>query len=163
MSTDYEPGTVAVATVRGVEGVRVIRAASFGHGYWIAPEWEADKICEDSVVTGVRPLVVLDLDAHLTKHWSSKQSLICSLKGHGYHGLAAIFEQAQTKPRRISEPGLWGVVEATRIDPMSTGETCEGKWFRTESKILPWTHESGSFTADWDDLIDPTLIREGLS
>lgn len=112
-------------------------------------------------VYDVRPLVVLDPD---DARVGGFRQWVSHLDGSNWPAavrMAAALDDA-TQPPRIPEPGLWGVVEATRSDPMSTGETCEGKWFRTASMVCPWTHESGAFTADWDDLIDPALIREGV-
>ena len=63
MST-YQPGTVAVATVRGAPNVRVVRV-----DYATTPEWMSfEQVCgplwhSAEFVTDVRPLVVLDLAA----------------------------------------------------------------------------------------------------
>lgn len=54
MTATYEPGQVAVATIRGVPNVRIFRSGSG----WQGPEnWIGD-----SRVTDIRPLVVLDLE-----------------------------------------------------------------------------------------------------
>lgn len=68
--------------------------------------------------------------------------------------------EAQAKPPRIPEPGLWGVVEST--------VTYEGTTYSTSLVRHPgpgtancWLDRSGSWFS-WDDLIDPVLIREGV-
>jgi len=69
--------------------------------------------------------------------------------------------EAQTKPPRIPEPGLWGVVEAS------------SKHFGGRREYIRTRKEKGSLLiearwygkhgyADWDDLIEPALIREGV-
>ena len=58
--------------------------------------------------------------------------------------------EAQTKPPRIPEPGLWGVVED------SAGDV----WICTEPHR--WTRIVDGVEWPWVDLIDPVLIREGV-
>ncbi len=60
VSAEYEPGTVAVATVRGEPNVRVMRRDD---RIWMAPTTiSGANVHHDHEVTDVRPLVVLDLD-----------------------------------------------------------------------------------------------------
>jgi hypothetical protein len=71
------------------------------------------------------------------------------------HRLAPMADQieAQTKPPRIPEPGLWSVVEA------GAGRIPIRRWVH---------HEEGWWVADtgdrlrWEDLEDPVLIRDGI-
>ncbi len=56
MSADYPPGTVATATVDGVQGVRVFCQAP---GRWAAPDAPTGAPCGE--LFDIRPLVVLDL------------------------------------------------------------------------------------------------------
>lgn len=65
----YEPGTVAVATVRGVPNVRVMHLAdAAGAGLAVGTKWISQSGVEcyyahrEDQVTDVRPLVVLDPD-----------------------------------------------------------------------------------------------------
>jgi hypothetical protein len=63
--------------------------------------------------------------------------------------------ERQTKPPRIPEPGLWGVVTAgdlTRDYWIHYRANGEEQWFSTDSGV----------TSTWDDLIDPTLVRSGI-
>ena len=156
MST-YEPGLPAVATVRRVEDVRVFRV----DGEWVSTRTvDGSYFHADYDVTDVRPLVVLDPSeanpvatrdlvlAHLVETLKRSDHL-------GNHGFADQIE-AQTKPARIPEPGLWGVVEAghkhlcgRRATFVRTG----GRWFDTS-----WVADY----AEWDDLVDPALVREGV-
>lgn len=58
--SEYEPGTVAVATVRGVPNVRVFRYSEVS---WVSSEPVKHTLVHHEVeghVTDVRPLVVLD-------------------------------------------------------------------------------------------------------
>ena len=83
--------------------------------------------------------------------------LVAFLRNGGWD-LTADQIEAQTKPARIPEPGLWGVVEASSI------YVNDRLTYVHHNKPGPWawaTQSRGS--CKWDDLIDPTLIREGLS
>ena len=170
--SEYEPGTVAVATVMGAPGVRVSRY----DGGWARLDdpdiFYSDKI-SPGMVADVRPLVVLDLEgcpfgfsadeaqkrmptwlrisadkvvAHEGAHTSGHVDLL--------RWLADRIE-GQAKPPRIDEPGPWAVVEASfdRDDEAQRQPFVRypGGW---ESV---WWHE-----VEWSDLIDPTLIREGV-
>ena len=62
--SEYKPGTVAVATVKGVEGVRVLaRPATLrSEGGWFSSERiGGSAVHYDEDVTEVHPLVVLDI------------------------------------------------------------------------------------------------------
>ena len=75
-------------------------------------------------------------------------------------------EARTPKPARIEEPGLWGVVEATFLNQRTRQpflrdnikENVGGGWVAIYGP--PGTDKR---RVDWDSLIDPTLIREGLS
>jgi len=91
-----------------------------------------------------RPLIVLDLDDH------DAVALARMLTEDGYEDIADQIE-AQTKPARIPEPGLWGVVEAGGY-----------RWVRYSlAGYDDWVDLLGKQN-EWDVLIDPTLIREGV-
>jgi len=159
----YEPGTVAVATVRGVEGVRIFLADPRSADEWTSAGlvdgtlWHKDKD-----VTDVRPLVVLDPDDVAADGFSTVASLVTNLRrppsGANFSWLADQIE-AQTKPPRIPEPGLWGVVEATFRD----GRSRHG-WAvrRLTDGDADWQDGAGDYH-QWDDLIDPILVREGVT
>ena len=146
------------ATVRGVTDVivlvtdentayRNITIETCGGEHWHS----------DVQVTDARPLIVLDLD--------DPRRLARLMRDNGLLGLAdQIIEQ--TKPARIKEPGLWGVVEATFLNQRTRQpflrdnikENVGGGWVAIYGP--PGTDKR---RVDWDSLIDPTLIREGLS
>ena len=160
MST-YEPGTVAVATVRGVKGLRVVRIATAHVATaWLTPCETPDgyRWHSDFDVTDVRPLVVLDL-AHpaLTAavlrqvgEYIRKQHKT-SVEDDQIADFIADQIEAQTKPPRIPEPGLWGVVEA------DTGE----KFLRADGGI--WRSVDTGVGRMWEDVDNPTLVREGVT
>ncbi|MGZ4516407.1 MAG: hypothetical protein ACXVXN_00570 [Mycobacteriaceae bacterium] len=168
MST-YEPGTVAVATVRGVKGVRVFRRFSPDSGicdwaYNPDPARGLNYSCDadaGNVVTDIRPLVVLDLDQ--ANPWGIPEvklsNLLEQLRGEGATGVCrAVADQieAQTKPPRIPEPGLYGVVKA------HFGSVAGRPWIFARAEC-GWVCLDDGSCREWSDLIDPVLIREGLS
>lgn len=154
MSTDYEPGTVAVATVGGVEGIRVSRY----DGGWAQLDdpdlFYSDRYSAD-MVTDIRPLVVLDLSPHpenvtrlLAQAIENDDDLI---------GLKPMLHQieAQTKPRRIPEPGWGEKVKARAGDDPKPYE-----WLRytTNPNVqCQWVSEFCS-PRPWPDLIDPEAV-----
>jgi len=175
----YEPGTVAVATVRGVKGVRVFCTTNttMGHVEWALGErvarFDGDSygsgFAKPHDVTDVRPLVVLDLDEYDSQKFAGILRAI--LRGEGEGGFAGPWArtadsvadqiEAQTKPPRIPEPGLWGVVEASRQFPDGKGFG-PAEWVHTNRAGTPWYCAQFDVHAGWHLLIDPTLIREGV-
>jgi hypothetical protein len=152
MST-YEPGQVAVATVRGVPKVRVIRD---GHkDAWLSGatidgfQWHLER----TQVTDIRPLVVLDLADFA---WAAKVLRHPMVKALGTRTRIAEQIEEQTKPPRIPEPGLWGVVKAraSKADRQDYSfiKHADGSWF-CPADGQPY---------GWSQLIDPTLVRPGI-
>ena len=111
-------------------------------------------------ITDARPLVVLDLDENDARHLVSYLEI--TVERHPdqlgtvgravYTNVAAQVAQ-QTKPARIPEPGLWGVVQADRRRYIR---------YSTDDCGEVWSSLLGQ-TVTWDSLIDPTLIREGVT
>jgi hypothetical protein len=166
----YKPGTIATATVRGVEGVRVMWTGGSAAGQWVAERAVAGQPrrlpsywVDSGEITDIRPLVVLDLDAANPYGIPEVRlsNLLEQLRGKGATRVClAIADQIeeQTKPPRIPEPGLWGVVSA-HINGKQ-GPQATYKWAHA-----PWGWEaigSTQATRKWEDLIDPVLIREGV-
>jgi len=155
-----EPGWYK-ATVRGVPDVTiVIESVATGYGYAVSAERVAGGVTHNlSDVTDARPLIVLDLVnprrfAELLRAFDNN--------GDTSFTLAADQIEAQTKPPRIPEPGLWGVVEAGSTELpdkprrmyIHTGADIKWSWIATDSdETNRWT---------WDNLADPTLIRDGI-
>jgi len=100
-------------------------------------------------ITDARPLILLDLGYPL-----ETASL---LRRDNFTQIADQIE-AQCKPARISEPGLWGVVEASV--PFN-GRRTHYLHDDTKPGAGVWTSHSGRVA--WDSLIDPTLVREGVT
>jgi len=162
MSGQYAPGTVAVATVRGVEGVRVVRSAEWSLTGWIA---FPGGYYGDSAVTDVRPLVVLD--AGLGGSWSPSGLRLAARKARdSYIDNAAILLgrladaiEAQTKPPKPPEPqGLGAVVE-----------TADGEWFirpKTTTTVAHWKRargEDGSRRYRYDEINVVKVLCKGFS
>ena len=159
----YEPGTVAAITIaRREDGSdpqkfeRCIydgennRWVSGTHGAVYADEHDASHW----QVTEVRPLVVLDLRAASPDGNPSivVDNIVHALRNGGTNacrGVAAQIE-AQTKPPRIPEPGLWGVVDTGR----------DGEFVNVGPGWLSVEH--GGMVHQWGTLIDPVLVREGV-
>ena len=170
MST-LKPGPYK-ATVRGVPDTTVLAAEGVGDNErWVtAARIGGDFWHRDSMVTGARPLIVLDPTApHTAKMLVETLNVAQARIGNSaYDGdrqsefiehlqwlINAI--EAQTKPARIPEPGLWGVVSALiEGDRPVVGDLNE--WVK---RIDGW-HCPIHGHRPWDDLIDPVLIRHGL-
>jgi hypothetical protein len=67
--------------------------------------------------------------------------------------------EAQTKPPRIPEPGLWGVVEAKAPVDDRRIEWVHG---RATDAGNDWHSMDGMWSRVWADLVDPVLVREGV-
>lgn len=107
--TELIPGRFYKATVSGVPDI-VIQIDKDGDA--ITADRVADTFTHDPrSVTNARPLIVLDPESDQVRNF---------LRVHGEDrsgsyiltNLARQIE-AQTKPPRVPEPGLWGVVEAS--------------------------------------------------
>lgn len=168
---DYEPGTVAVATVRGVKGVRVMRTT---HGSLSSYGWVSDAIAGGTRhhplhrVTDVRPLVVLDLDG--SPEPATLLRFIGRMLADGRSGyeresqwLAGLAEQieTQTKPARPAEPtGLGAVVRGlggrkfVRVCSRHPGD--DGYDWRADGAL-----GSDSSNRAWRDIDAVEVLHEG--
>ena len=160
--TEYAEGTVAVATVRGVPGVRVFRTASStddSFSVWRHAEVKGRWLTHPGEVADVRPLVVLDLKAANPHGVPSivLENLLSTLRNSEYLGCEGVADQieAQTKPPRIPEPGKYGVVKArtASLNRLVQDWVSEGKL---------WRGLDTGTAVDWADLLDPVLVREGV-
>ena len=149
-----EPGLYR-ATVRGVADTIVI----VGEDGWgrSGDRIRADGYCGyehlPRNITDARPLIVLMVPgggSPRDNHWPR---LADYLRQGGWDFTADQIE-AQTKPARIPEPGLWGVVRAS---------------LHEDTTVYSWVHIRGSrwYTehhgvAAWDVLVYPTLERDGI-
>ena len=102
------------------------------------------------------PLIVLDLCEGVRRDYVLE---ILRAARHGWTHDVADQIEAQTKPARIPEPGLYGVVYAHAL-----GAQIRQLFIKVlEDESLCWIDVEDATGVDWDDLIDPTLVREGLS
>ena len=115
-------------------------------------------------IANASPLIVLDLESDFGDQHGHLIALLRNLA----EGTAAIYTdhllrnladqiEAQTKPARIPEPGLWGVVEAS-VDAFPATI-----WVRRGPGSFCRWHSPEHGYAVWDILIDPTLVREGMT
>lgn len=143
--TSYPAGTVAVATVRGVEGVRVMR----NDVQWSSSRPIAGYVSHlDTDVTDVRPLVVLDLQ-DMPMHVSIAVHALREERTLTGAWIADQIEE-QMKPPRMDQPA-WGekVTACTGVSPIRRDFV--RSYVDTE---LRWVDRRGMYFA-WDDLIDP--------
>lgn len=158
MGADYKPGTVAVATVVGIEGVRVWRLNSAA---WVTSEIvDGSKVHGDSKVTDVRPLVVLDVAPEKLRQfvaWIREDT--AASPGAGWIEVVCSQIEAQTKPRVAEPQGLGAVVEGREGN----------RWVRTnESSGFPW-RKVGSVdrVSAWTDITSAyepvAVLSEGVT
>ena len=156
----YESGTVAMVTA--------LNRSTPWRAFFDGKTWRecgSDGFCVDSP-TSIRPLVVLDLSAAPFASDDVIPSDFAEwLRFLGTRDVAIKRErevfakwladqiEAQSQPARIPEPGVWGVVEAA----WNSGGY-RWQWVRHGRA---WLNAEGE-RADWNDLIDPTLVRPGI-
>lgn len=138
-----EPGTVAVATVRGVPNVRVFcyRVRS-GECQWDSAERVHGSISHgDADVTDVRPLVVLDLDASERAALRKR-----ALESFDFHCVTVRAIEQQTKPPKPAEPtGLGAVVEDDGRKWVHFGNGC---WIMSVPNAALKTRTWDDFSSD---------------
>ena len=71
-----------------------------------------------------------------------------------------VHRAATVERMALPEPGLWGVVEAS-WDSRQPAGIPRAEWVRTKGN--EWRSCISNVAVRWDDLIDPTLIREGVA
>jgi len=159
--TALEPGLYR-ATVRGVADQTVMLSYSSSSHPWTSVEICGGYSTHGTVeVTDARPLIVLEApEAAPANHYPR---FVAFLRRNGWDFTADQIE-AQTPPARIPEPGLWGVVEA------GADQRIRQPFLRDNLKTnvgSGWVSiygppETEKRRVEWADLIDPTLIREGV-
>ena len=151
----YETGRFYRATVRGEADIIVFR----GRGEWVSPD--ASSGCyghNDDHVTNVRPLAVLDPeDDRVQAFLEMCNWLVVNKETQNLHRL--IREQlAPPKPPRIAEPGWGAIVKATLTD-IDSLSLWQRHWMGPRSA---WVSQKHGAACQWDDLIDPVLIRDAM-
>ncbi|HLN78764.1 MAG TPA: hypothetical protein VK204_17095 [Nocardioidaceae bacterium] len=166
--TEYEQGGVYLATVKGVPNVVVIprpRSSGGVDGWLSTKRIESAVIFKADSVTDIRQLVVLDpkqvpLSEVMNLDVKGLRSYADSVEHKAAFGAANLLRhladqiEAQTKPPRIPEPGLWGVVATGMADGSSVDYWTHGHG--------GWVNERGEHR-EWPSLDSPTLVREGIS
>ena len=149
-----EPGLYR-ATVRDVANVLVFIGGT-GLGSTAAPV-RSCYLHDSRFITDARPLLVLDREDPIVAAFVKAYAQRPGDPTGGLLNKMATLIEVQIKPARIPEPGLYGVVDATiddrrrrfvRIFDDDTGY----RWLSPGFNTLGWTH-----------LIDPTLVRDGVS
>jgi len=156
---EFEVGRVYRATVWDKTDVTVVYT---GPDQWVSmTPVRGDYWHSNGDVTGLHPLIVLDLDAIAADYLAPLDSggVVAALKA-GHIGIGKrIADQiaAQITPPkvRMEEPGLLGAVSAkTESNPAVPR--------RFVRLAHGWVRENDGTCWDWADIIDPTLIREGV-
>jgi len=125
-------------------------------------EWLNELACQVEIqIADARPLIVLDLEYPQIAINALEMAFRDHTNGDArtiYRSIADQIE-AQTKPARIPEPSTGSRVTAT----MGTGYgRFEYLRVRTAS-MRSWANLGSGHLYTWDALIDPTLIREGVT
>jgi len=153
--TALEPGLYK-ATVRDVPDTIVfVDGAKLGRTADYIEDHREHRVRDQ--ITDARPLIVLDINYPL--------DLVKALRTAAERGEAWSYLhvtklandiEAQTKPARIPEPGQWGLVNATTAGMVMPGT------FLHDGTLWRGQRGSAGVSTKWVDLIDPTLIRDGL-
>jgi hypothetical protein len=136
------------------EVVRILRKSVSSEPCWSGTRTVVN-LADQIEARAKSPLIVLkDPDDMPSNHYSR---LVAFLRRGGWDFTADQIE-AQTRPPRIPEPKSGGLVRASLVD-------CAGAQLWTKFSDLgvsDWITPYG-IRRKWDALIDPTLVREGLS
>lgn len=159
---DWPVGTIARATVRGVENVTVFRCAG---STWLSSAMipipvldGASRAHEDDHVTDVRPLVVLDPKdfpvpdvAGLLRAVASER-IPASGRELTLLWIADEWEK-QTAPPRMDEPG-WG----EKVIAHTAGDPTRREFVRYGDLPYRWSARDACDGFRWDDLLDPRPV-----
>lgn len=159
----YEPGTVALATVRGVPGVRVLRAGGPGVSgrkqapFWLSAEFVAGwRTHSDYLVTDVRPLVVIDPEecGQVERVWLALRD---GKALQSRDNLTAALRSLIAPPKPPEPTGLGAVVE-----------DAEGRlWVRQcrcpRGIAAEWREGHGSTPATYADIDAARVLSEGVT
>jgi len=106
------------------------------------------------------PLAAWEIELLAGERWDVRFGDLITLNGGTYRVVDADGKPIlEPEPPRIEEPGLWGVVEAGYAKYLPES----GITYKFAKHDRYWISKSfPQLAAPWDDLIDPTLIREGL-
>ena len=158
----YPLGTVAWADIDGVGSYKVMHIGTENGTAWAHTNDETGQVLtSQDRLSNIRPLVVLDLEV-IGKHlptrgdWSEAVHSLRHKKDPAafFTTNLRIAEQieAQTKPPRIPEPSLYGVVSSEDDAGLTT------YFWHSHGG---WHGENGSLV-EWNDIHSPKLIRDGI-
>lgn len=163
MSREWKPGDVATTQF----GRSVVDGGKRCRHYDSAPHWH-------HVTNGgwdpleshpdARPLVVIDPeDKEAVERLAELVMNTPNASGWTDRTQAALREFANPTPPRIDEPGTWGVVEASCVHSDHRREWVRfpsGNWHSVRD--LDDRRADIENPDDWDSLVDPVLVREGV-
>lgn len=166
MTREWKPGDLAMVTCSDGQE----RRALFGQ-FWIDDSgvWVfRDGTRRNADESQARPLVVIDPEdrervERLTKAIDSAGVFTGLTVGNVSKMQTALREFANPTPPRIDEPGTWGVVEASCVHSSKRREWVKfpsGNWHSIRD--FENAREDIENPDDWESLIDPVLVREGL-
>lgn len=175
MSRDWKPGDVYLAKYEGEAPKLFMRIKAFGKDQYEWKSSERTKSWDFGAAQWFRPLVVIDPEDREQVERLTDLMWARGLLGSGVGGRctpavevteaqAALREFANPTPPRMDEPAVWGVVEASCVHTDK-----RMKWMRHEDgNWWPFVNyndgdERRPLPDDWDSLVEPKLIREGLS
>ena len=152
MSEQYEPGTVAVATVRGVPNVRVMRTDTA----WVSQDCYHYKTAD---LADVRPLVVLDPEDHkqVAQLLNKLQDMSYSAHACGAFSCLAEALRSLARPPKPPEPTGDGAVVEDRMGH---------RWVRIagpepDRESKPWRHR-GHTARTWEHVNAVRVLSEGV-
>jgi hypothetical protein len=155
----FTPAPGAVAVVSSWRGELL---GMKSHAGWMVVDGTQTRGLDDNEVSAFRRLIVLDLGK---KDAAIVSGLRVAAESGALHPatrleLGYIADQIEAQAKRIEEPRLHGVVVARSLTwdqvpqwtRYTTGDGIREQWIGTNGE-----------TAAWRDLIDPVLIRDGIS
>jgi hypothetical protein len=152
---EWKPGDVAVITS---DSRHAGKRAMFCDDGGDRQAWAVE--CTDGLTMHygareLRPLVVIDPE---DREDVERVRDALWRGGHLDDWQAALRSLANPTPSRIGEPGTWGVVEASCVH---SDERREWMRHRDDNWYVVGTDTKNN-PDDWDSLIDPVLVREGV-
>lgn len=175
---EWQPGDVAMVTHQNDDMLNplVTRGIRWRYG-WLVSGADGYEIVHDRSCINAHALVVIDPSGIFPDlHESAAERVAKFLReiissqwprisGGNLHleRLADAFEVA-TAPPKPDEPGTWGVVDASCVH-----SDTRIKWVRHEdgnwwpATVYSKVPERTPLPDDWDSLIDPVVIREGVT
>lgn len=170
---NFKPGDVAIRR-SSRPSINILVGSCSYHDDYAGPHWHGVALTDGAAVhnslhsgmAGVvyEPVAVLDPGSResverLSSAYERSAGLpqVGSLHDASARRLQVALEALlpERVPERISQPGLWAVVEARQ-----EGWASRARYVRIDCLDSPWRTQGR--VAMWHDLIDPTLVRPGV-